>query len=157
MQSELQAARLELTKLEAAETSITEASQSYLKSFFQKRGLYLIEALLLVVAILLMSRLSYAAMERYIAGFRKKHRSFRVRLIELAHRIFTVIMVILGPMIVFYLVEDWVLFSLGILLLLGIALTLAVVGSNLFVEDVQQHVFGDILRRKVTGEVRFRF
>ena len=124
MQSELQAARLELTKLEAAETSITEASQSYLKSFFQKRGLYLIEALLLVVAFLLLSRLSYAAMERYIAGFRKKHRSFRVRLIELAHRIFTVIMVILGPMIVFYLVEDWVLFSLGILLLLGIALTL---------------------------------
>ncbi|MGB5536383.1 MAG: hypothetical protein WBN08_10820, partial [Thiogranum sp.] len=40
MQSELQAARLELEKLEAAETSIAEASHSYLKSFFQKRGLY---------------------------------------------------------------------------------------------------------------------
>ena len=124
MQTELQAARLELAKLEASETSITEASQSYLKSFFQRRGLYLTEALLLVLAILLLSRLSYAAMERYIAGFRKKHRSFRVRLIELVHRIFTVVMVIFGPMIVFYLVEDWVLFSLGILLLLGIALTL---------------------------------
>ena len=124
MQSQLQAARLELDKLEAAETSITEASQSYIKSFFQKRGLYLTEALLLVLAILLLSRLSYAAMERYISGFRKKHRSFRVRLIELLHRLVTVIMVILGPMIVFYLVEDWVLFSLGILLLLGIALTL---------------------------------
>ncbi|MGI9321671.1 MAG: coiled-coil domain-containing protein, partial [Thiogranum sp.] len=124
MQSELQAARLELDKLEATETSITEASHSYLKSFFQKRGLYLTEALLLVLAILLLSRLSYAAMQRYIPGFRKKHRSFRVRLVELAHRILTVIMVIFGPMIVFYLVEDWVLFSLGILLLLGIALTL---------------------------------
>ena len=124
MQSELQAARLELDKLEAAETSITEASQSYLKSFFQKRGLYLTEALLLVLAILLLSRLSYAAMERYVPGFRKKHRSFRVRLIELVHRIFTIVLVIFGPMIVFYLVEDWVLFSLGILLLLGIALTL---------------------------------
>ena len=124
MQSELQAARLELDKLEAAETSITEASQSYLKSFFQKRGLYLSEALLLVVAILLLSRLSYTAMQRHIPGFRKKHRSFRVRLVELVHRVFTVLMVILGPMIVFYLVEDWMLFSLGILLLLGIALTL---------------------------------
>ena len=124
MQSELQAARLELDKLEAAETSITEASQSYLKSFFQKRGLYLTEALLLVLAILLLSRFSYAAMQRYVPGFQKKHRSFRVRLIELVHRIFTVILVIFGPMIVFYLVEDWVLFSLGILLLLGIALTL---------------------------------
>jgi len=124
MQSELQAARLELDKLEAAETSITEASQSYLKSFFRKRGLYLSEALLLVVAILLLSRLSYTAMQRHIPGFRKKHRSFRVRLVELVHRVFTVLMVILGPMIVFYLVEDWMLFSLGILLLLGIALTL---------------------------------
>jgi hypothetical protein len=124
MQSELQAARLELDKLEAAETSISEASQSYLKSFFQKRGLYLTEALLLVVAILLLSRLSYKAMQRYIPGFKKKHRSFRVRLVELVHRVFTALMVILGPMIVFYLVEDWVLFSLGILLLLGIVLTL---------------------------------
>jgi len=124
MQTELQAARLELDKLEATETSITEASQSYLKSFFQKRGLYLTEALLLVLTILLLARMSYAAMQRYIPGFRKKHRSFRVRLVELVHRVLTVLMVILGPMIVFYLVEDWVLFSLGILLLLGIALTL---------------------------------
>jgi len=124
MQSELQAARLQLAKLEAAETSITEASQSYLKSFFQKRGLYITEALLLVLTLLLLSRLSYTAMQRYIPGFQKKHRSFRVRLLELVHRVITVLMVILGPMIVFYLVEDWVLFSLGILLLLGIALTL---------------------------------
>ena len=67
MQSELQAARLELDKLEATETSITEASQSYLKSFFQKRGLYLTEALLLVVAILLLSRFSYAGMDAQTA------------------------------------------------------------------------------------------
>ena len=124
MSTELQAAQLQLNKLEASETSITEASQSYLKSFFQKRGLYFTEALLLVLAILLLSRASYAAMQRYIPGFQKKHRRFRVRLAELVHRLFTVLMVILGPMIVFYLVEDWVLFSLGILLLLGIALTL---------------------------------
>jgi hypothetical protein len=124
MQSELQAAQLQLEKLEAAETSITEASQSYLKSFFQKRGLYLTEALLVIVAILLLSRLSYSAMQEYVPGFRKKHRSFRVRVVELMHRLLTVLLVILGPMIVFYLVEDWVLFSLGILLLLGIALTL---------------------------------
>ena len=30
----------------------------------------------------------------------------------------TGVLVILGPMVVFYVVEDWVLFSLGILLLL---------------------------------------
>ena len=124
MQSELRAAQLQLEKLEASETSLAEASQNYLKSFFQKRGLYLIEALLVVTAIFLLSRLSYTALRRHVPGFQRKHRSFRIRLLELTHRILTVLLLILGPMIVFYLVEDWVLFSLGILLLLGIALTL---------------------------------
>jgi hypothetical protein len=124
MQSELQSAQLQLDELLASEASIAEASQSYLKSFFQKRGLYLTEALLVVLMIALLSRFSYSAMQRYMPGFRKKHRSFRVRLLELIHRMLTLFLVVLGPMIVFYLVEDWVLFSLSILLLLGIAWTL---------------------------------
>ncbi|MCP3664134.1 MAG: hypothetical protein GY696_16860 [Gammaproteobacteria bacterium] len=124
MQSELQADRLQLDKLLASETSIAEASQSYLKSFFQKRGLYLAEAILVIIAIILLSRLSYLAMERYLSGFRAKHRSFRIRLVELMHRVITILLVVMGPMVVFYLVEDWMLFSLGVLLLIGIALTL---------------------------------
>lgn len=124
MQSELQAARLQLQKLVESETSLVEASQSYLKSFFRKRGLYLAMALGVVIGIMLLSRLSAAAMYRYLPGFRARHRSFRVRLVELMHRIFTVLLAILGPMLVFYTVEDWVLFSLGILLLLGISWTL---------------------------------
>ena len=35
--------------------------------------------------------------------------------------------------------------------------TLSLIGSNIFDEDVQQHVFGDIISRKITGQVRFRF
>jgi hypothetical protein len=124
MKSELQTAQLQLDELLASEASIAEASQSYLKSFFQKRGLYLTEALLMVLTIMLLSRASYNAMQRHIPGFRSKHRSFRTRLFELIHRIMTILLVILGPMIVFYLVEDWVLFSMSILLLLGIAWTL---------------------------------
>jgi hypothetical protein len=124
MQSELQAARLQLEKLVASEVSLAQASESYLKSFFQARGLYLTEALLVVVGIVLLSRLSHKALVRYMPGFRKTHRSFRIRLVDLLHRIITVFLVVIGPMIVFYLVEDWVLFSLSILLLLGIAWTL---------------------------------
>jgi hypothetical protein len=77
-----------------------------------------------VLLIVLLSRLSYNAMQRHLPGFNRKHRSFRIRLLELIHRMVTILLIILGPMIVFYLVEDWVLFSLGILLLLGIAWTL---------------------------------
>ena len=124
MLGELQASRLQLENLEKSESSLTEASQSYLKSFFAKRGRYLGGALLVVLVILLLSHFSYKAMFRYIPGFRKKHRSFRMRVIELIHRVLTTILVILGPMVVFYVVEDWVLFSIGILILLGISLTL---------------------------------
>jgi hypothetical protein len=124
MQSELQAAELQLEKLEQSEASLAEASQSYLKSFFQQRGLYLAQALLAVLVILLLSRLSYKAMVRLIPGYRKEHRSFQIRLLDLLHRVLTGVLIILGPMVVFYVVEDWVLFSLGILLLLGIGLTL---------------------------------
>ena len=124
LQSELKSAELKLEKMAASEASLADASQSYLKSFFQKRGLYLAMAILVVVVILLLSRLSYKAMERLIPGYRKEYRSFRLRLLDLMHRVMTILLVILGPMAVFYIVEDWVLFSLGILLLLAVALTL---------------------------------
>ena len=125
MQSELQSAELQLEKLEASEATLAEASQSYLKTFFQQRGFYLGQALLAVVLILLLSRLSYRLMVRLIPGYRAEHRSFQLRLTDLLlHRIITVMLAIIGPMVVFYVVEDWVLFSLGILLLLGIGLTL---------------------------------
>jgi small-conductance mechanosensitive channel len=124
IQSELQSAELQLEKLESSEASLADASQSYLKAFFQQRGLYLAQAILAVMGVILLSRLSYRAMVKLIPGYRQEHRSFRIRLLDLVHRIITVILAIMGPMVVFYLVEDWVLFSLGILLLLGIGLTL---------------------------------
>ena len=124
IRSEMRSAELQLDKLESSEASLAEASQSYLKSFFQKRGLYLTQALLALFGVLLLSRLSYRLMVRLIPGYRAKHRSFHIRLLDLMHRVITVCLAILGPMVVFYVVEDWVLFSLGILLLLGIGLTL---------------------------------
>lgn len=124
MQSELQAAELQLDKLLSNETSFAESSGDYLKSFFQKRGRYLFQALLVVIVVLIISRLIYKAMTRVIPGYRREHRSFRIRLLDLLHRLITLVLAIAGPMVVFYMVEDWVLFSISILLLIGVAWTL---------------------------------
>jgi uncharacterized protein (DUF486 family) len=124
MESQLQALELQLSRIENAETSFTDASQSYLKSFFQKRGLYLTQALLVVFVILVLSRLSHTLMKRLVPGYRMEHRRFNIRLLDLMHRMITITLTIIGPMVVFYVAEDWVLFSLGILLLLGAAWTL---------------------------------
>lgn len=37
------------------------------------------------------------------------------------------------------------------------AMTLQLTGANIFDEEVQQHFFGDIISRKITGQVGFRF
>ncbi len=124
MQSEAQAAQLQLEELISTEVSLAQASQSYLKTFFQQRGLFLTIALVVVIGILLISHWTHQVMLRFVPGFKKLHRSFRIRLTELIHRIVTFFLVIIGPMVVFYAVEDWVLFSLSILLLLGVAWTL---------------------------------
>jgi len=124
MESKQQAARLQLDRIESAQTSFADSSQNYLKSFFKQRGLYLTEALGVVLVILLLSRLSHKLIMRVVPGYRQEHRSFRIRLLDLIHRMVTIVLAIMGPMVVFYLAEDWVLFSLGILLLLGAAWTL---------------------------------
>ena len=41
--------------------------------------------------------------------------------------------------------------------LLDERMTLQVIGSNVFDEEIQQHYFGDIISRKITGQVGFRF
>ncbi|MEL7060150.1 MAG: TonB-dependent receptor [Acidobacteriota bacterium] len=41
--------------------------------------------------------------------------------------------------------------------LLDDRLSLAVIGNNIFDEDIQQHIFGDIISRKVSGQIRFEF
>ena len=124
MQSERQSAELQLRKLESSEVSLAEASQSYLRSFFDKRGRYLGQAILVVLLILVVSRLSYRLMVRWLPGYRMERRPLRIRVLDLSHRIVTALLMIFGPMVVFYVEEDWLLFSLGILILLGVALTL---------------------------------
>lgn len=41
--------------------------------------------------------------------------------------------------------------------LAGERITVSVIGSNIFDEDVQQHIFGDLITRKITGQVAFKF
>ncbi len=124
LKSEIQSAEFKLNKLEEKELSLAESSQNYFKSFFQKRGLYLGQALLAVLIIILLSRLIQMVMQRFIRGYQTARRAFRMRLLDLSQRIITGLLIIVAPMVVFYLAEDWLLFSLGVLLLLGMALTL---------------------------------
>ena len=124
IQSELQAKRLQLNKLESQEMSFAAQSENYFRDFFQRRGWTLIQALLAIIAVLIISQLIHRLITRTIKGYRAQHRSVHLRVADLLHRLITYLFVIVGPLIIFYIEEDWVLFSLGILLLISIAWTL---------------------------------
>lgn len=55
--------------------------------------------------------------------FTKPDRSFYLRLLDLFYRLLTVTLAIVIPMAIFYFEEDWFLFSIGLLLLFGLAWT----------------------------------
>lgn len=114
----------QLKKLEEAEVPFTESAQNYLRDFFQKRGLYISQALLAMLAIFLVSYLIRALIKKLIPAFNQNSRSFRLRLLDLLHRLITLIALIICPVLVFYLTEDWVLFSFSLLILLGIVWSL---------------------------------
>ena len=125
-QSNLRAAEFQLQSLENASNgqSFVKNSQEYLKEFIRKRGLYLLLGLLSVLGVLLLSRLFNKHVIRRFPGYVSSNRSFRMRLLDLVYRVVTVISTIIAPMLVFYLVEDWLLFSLAVLALFGLAWTL---------------------------------
>lgn len=124
--SNLKASSLQLASIEKEENkeNFIDRSQTYLKGFFKKRGLYLFLGFTGVLLVLLIARLLYKYLLSHWLNRTGKSRTFRQRLAELLFRVTTVILAIITPMVVFYYAEDWVLFSLGVLLLFGLAWTL---------------------------------
>lgn len=124
IESELQAKKLQLEKLELQEKTLADNTESFFKNFFQRRGWTLTQAFLAIIGGLILLRLIRFILARTLKGYRAEHRGVQFRIIDIALRFATFLFIIIAPMIIFYLEEDWVLFSLGILLLIGIAWTL---------------------------------
>ncbi|MEE9310228.1 MAG: hypothetical protein V3U64_04350 [Cocleimonas sp.] len=124
IESELQAKKLQLDKLESQEATLANSTESFFKDFFQRRGWTLIQALFAIIVVIILSKLIRYILAHTLKGYRAEHRGVQFRIIDIAIRLGTFLLIMLAPMVIFYLEEDWVLFSLGILLLIGIAWTL---------------------------------
>ncbi len=120
IQSELQAKKLQLNKIESQEQSLSNKSEIYFKDFFQRRGWTFIQALMVIIGILIFSSLIKRILTKYVKGYRAEHRSVQLRITDILQRFVTFLLLLIGPMVVFYINEDWVLFSLGMLLLIGL-------------------------------------
>lgn len=122
--SQQTSAAQQLKKLTEAEVPFAESTQNYFTQFFQQRGLYISQAILAMSVIFLLSHLFRSLVKKTIPAFNRRSRSFRLRLLDLFHRVFTFILIVICPVVIFYLAEDWVLFSFSLLILLGIVWSL---------------------------------
>lgn len=122
--TELSSSTLQLEKFELSERMQEENEPSYLKTFFEKRGWVLLKAFGAILVVLLASSLLRKALSASLKGYKKETRSVRLRIVDLIHRAVTIVLMIAAPMLVFYLSEDWVLFTLSILLLMATAFSL---------------------------------
>ena len=119
--SRLEITQMQLAELESEEKSILEASQKSIKQFFKTRGLFLFVALIACIGIVLLLRVAYLFLIKHIPGYQSVYRPFHLRVIDLLYRVVSVLAALFAVILVFYLFEDWVLLSLAIVFLLGLA------------------------------------
>ena len=109
-----------LEKAMGEKKSIGRSFQELLEFFFQSRGRNLVLALLAFAVIFFCLHYLHKLIF-HLSPFHKKGRSFGVRVFDLFYRVFTVIIsafVLLGTL---YFLGDWLLLSLAIIFVMGIA------------------------------------
>lgn len=118
--NKLEIVNMRLNEMESEEKSFFETSQTSIKNFFRTRGLFLSIAVLSCLAVIFALRVLSRAIIRVVPGYKNKYRPFHVRAMDLFFRVLVVFLTLFVLIAVFYVVEDWVLLSLTIIVLLGI-------------------------------------
>jgi hypothetical protein len=121
LDNRMKVARLQLDTMEQEEKSLMELSRTSVRDFFRTRGLYLIVAVGACAMVLLLLRFIYRITIRTVPGFKSGYRPFYARLLDLLFKVMAVVLTLVALILVFYLAEDWVLLSLTIIVLLGLA------------------------------------
>ena len=121
--SNLNATRYQLQTMEKNEISFSESFHKSTKNFFQQRGLILFEGIMAFLTILLILKIFHSTLVKLFPILNKANRSFKIRIFDLFYRLFTIILAFITPMIIFYHNEDWLLFSIGLLILFSITWT----------------------------------
>ncbi|MEA2027620.1 MAG: hypothetical protein U9N49_01405, partial [Campylobacterota bacterium] len=123
LNSQLNASQHQIEHLEQNSDLLSQSPQESTKTFFEKRGLFLLEGFIAFLGVLIVMKMVHWIIQKLFYTFHKPSRHFSLRLLDLTYRLSTIILAVVVPMGVFYFEEDWFLFSMGILILLGMLWT----------------------------------
>lgn len=104
------------------EPTLTESARNLLQLFFRSRGRNFVLACLAFAIFWLLCHHTYRWMQS-TSAFRQRRRSFSIRLFDVIYNLVTITGAVFCFLLVLYLFKDWVLLTLALLFLLGIAWT----------------------------------
>ncbi len=123
IQSQRDATQQLLERLEQEDVGFGEAAGDILRLFFRERGINLLFAILAFGAIFLVLRALHRLIHRYIGPSTEGSptRQLFFRLADVAYYLFTVVVAVGVLLVVLYLSADWVLLTLAVFVLIGLA------------------------------------
>ncbi|MBU1060188.1 MAG: mechanosensitive ion channel [Proteobacteria bacterium] len=126
LKNKLELTERELKQLKEQDISLVEGTSNSLRTFFKNRGLYLIIAVFVFIAILLTCRVLYRILVALFCRFskQKEQRSVKIRLLYIIFQVLSIVLAVVGLFFVLYLAEDWFLLSMAIIFFLGLVWTI---------------------------------
>ncbi len=132
----LKATRHRIEALKGEEKPFGSSFEDGFRSFFHNQGRALLEALGAFVGVLVVMKIVSVVLIKLFPRMVDPHRTVSLRLIDLFLRILTVILAFLAPIQVFYYEENWLLASIGILLMIGVLWALKHLIPNLWQQSI---------------------
>lgn len=121
--SELAVAQYHLQEKLNEEKPLVESIQNVLRVFFKSRGTNFLIAFSIFVVAFLMLRLLRRYLYRAFPGLEASGRSFYIRLGDVLYQLFIFVWASFAALFALYLLGDWALLGLAIILLVGLAWT----------------------------------
>ena len=120
--TQLQIAQQQLKRKLEDQPSIRESAKQILELFFRSRGRNFLVACAAFIGLWLILHRLHGVIQR-LSWLSPQRRTFSLRLFNVLYTLFTIISAIFGFLLVLYIYKDWVLLTLAILFLIGIAWT----------------------------------
>ncbi len=128
--------RYQLDEILNEKQSLWFSVQSLLRSFFKSRGKNMVLAVLSFAALFISLRLIHRFIHAASPLHRRGRHLFIIRLLDVLYHLFTIIGSVCALLAVLYVSGDWLLLSLAIIFMLGLAWT-AKTGLPLFWKQIQ--------------------
>lgn len=119
IKSNLNATQQHIEMMEKDNISFSHSFKNSLQNFFQQWGLVLIEGIGAFLLVIIVMQMIHILLVKMFPILIKSSRSFLIRFMDLLYWLTTTILAVIAPMAVFYYEKNWVLSSIGILILLG--------------------------------------